>query len=142
MAIDYSLLPLSKPEPRKRTKARKVRVSRAAVRDVRAYVFARERDICRCCRCRPATSMHELQFRSCGGRVSKRNSVAACGDGVSGCHGFAQRHEIAWDDYDRRGAGGHADVSARSSYRRQSGCGRVGDQEIVSPPMVEMETAE
>jgi hypothetical protein len=70
-----------KPEPRKRTKARKVRVSRAAVRDVRAYVFARERDICRICRKRPATSMHELQFRSCGGRVSKRNSVAACGDG-------------------------------------------------------------
>jgi hypothetical protein len=63
---------------------------------IRAYVFAREQNICRCCRIRRSESMHELHFRSLGGKVSKRNSVAVCGDGVRGCHGFLQRNEIAW----------------------------------------------
>ena len=63
---------------------------------IRVYVFAREQEICRCCRLRRAESMHELKFRSQGGKVSKRNSVALCGDGVQGCHGFLQRHEIGW----------------------------------------------
>lgn len=40
--------------------------------------------------------MHELKPRSLGGKRSKRNSIAACGDGVNGCHGFAQRHEIEY----------------------------------------------
>ncbi len=63
---------------------------------IRDYVFAREQQICRCCRIRRAESMHELVFRSQGGKVSKRNSVAVCGDGVRGCHGYLQRHEIDW----------------------------------------------
>src|SRR3954451_3813241 len=94
-----------KPEPRKRTKARKVRVSRAAVRDVRAYVFAREREICRCCRFRPAESMHELRPRSLRGKVSRTNSVAVCGSGTTGCHGYLQANEIRWHG-DWRGAEG------------------------------------
>lgn len=40
--------------------------------------------------------MHELVFRSQGGKRSATNSVAVCGDGVRGCHGLLQRHEIAW----------------------------------------------
>jgi hypothetical protein len=118
-----------------------VNAARAKVtKDVRAYVFARERDICRICRKRPATSMHELQFRSCGGRVSKRNSVAACGDGVSGCHGFAQRHEIAWDDYGL-GAEGTL-VFEPTTYRAADWMQIKFGSKLISPPMVEMETAE
>lgn len=63
---------------------------------IRDYVFEREQGICRCCRIRKAESMHELRFRSLGGKVSKRNSVAVCGDGVQRCHGFLQRNEIDW----------------------------------------------
>ncbi len=63
--------------------------------EIRAYVFARERNVCRCCRKRRAESMHEIVFRSAGGKVSKTNSIAVCGDGVRGCHGFMQRHEIS-----------------------------------------------
>jgi 5-methylcytosine-specific restriction endonuclease McrA len=57
-------------------------------------VFARDRETCRICRIRPAESMHEIVPRSLGGKVSLANSIAVCGDGVRGCHGFAQRHEI------------------------------------------------
>jgi hypothetical protein len=99
--MDYSWLKdvpgaVCKPEPRKRTKARKVRVRRDRTAEIRAYVFARERDICRCCRMRAAESMHELRPKSLRGRVSRTNSVAVCGDGVRGCHGFLQRHEISF----------------------------------------------
>lgn len=83
-----------KPLPRRITKARKKRAHAMTVSEVREYVFARERNICRCCRKRPAESMHEIVFRSQRGKVSKKNSIAVCGDGVRGCHGFLQRHEI------------------------------------------------
>lgn len=63
---------------------------------IRAFVFDREQDICRCCRLRRADSMHELRFRSLGGKVSKRNSVAVCGSGTTGCHGFLQSWQISW----------------------------------------------
>lgn len=65
-------------------------------RNVRAYIFEREQGICRCCRIRATESMHELRFRSLGGKVSRFNSVALCGDGTRGCHGFLQRLEIEW----------------------------------------------
>lgn len=84
-----------KPEPRKRAKSRTMRVYHGHVKETRDYVFARERGICRCCRIRAAESMHELRPKSLRGKVSKRNSVAVCGDGVRGCHGMLQRHEIA-----------------------------------------------
>jgi hypothetical protein len=91
MAIDWEAITaaggIGKGTPRKRTKARKVRVNRAAVRDVRAYVFAREREICRCCRFRPAESMHEIKPKSLRGKVSRINSIAVCGSGTTGCHG-------------------------------------------------------
>lgn len=66
------------------------------VSEIREFVFDREQGICRCCRIRRAESMHELRFRSLGGKVSKRNSVAVCGNGVEGCHGLLQRLQIDW----------------------------------------------
>ena len=71
----------------------------------RDYVFARERHVCRCCQFRHADTMHELIPRSIGGKRSASNSVAVCGDGVRGCHGFLQRHEIKWTS-DGEGAEG------------------------------------
>jgi len=50
--------------------------------------------------------MHELVFRSLGGKRSASNSIAVCGDGVRGCHGLLQRHEIKWQDRDGVGAEG------------------------------------
>lgn len=87
---------LPKPEPRQRTKGRRERLARAETRAVREYVFMRERNICRCCRVRPAESMHEMIFRSQGkaGRPSRINSIAVCGSGTTRCHGFLQAHQI------------------------------------------------
>jgi hypothetical protein len=79
---------------RKRATARKKRERRMNTAEVRAYVFAREKGICRCCGYMAAESMHELRPRSLGGLVCKENSIAVCGDGTRGCHGKLQRHEI------------------------------------------------
>lgn len=76
---------------------------------IRDYVFAREQEICRCCRLRRAESMHELVFRSQGGKVSKRNSVAVCGQLVGTeqcCHTYLQQYEIEWQQADLNGAEG------------------------------------
>lgn len=100
----YATCPIPKPERRKKTKAREERVESERVAKVRAYVFARERNVCRCCRCRPAESMHELRPRSLRGKVSRSNSVAVCGSGTTGCHGFLQQHRITWDGSHTLGA--------------------------------------
>lgn len=89
-------VPCPKGPTRKQLKAKRKRRHRRHVRIVREYVFARERDLCRCCRSRAAHSMHELLPRSLGGKVSRANSVAVCGTGTTLCHGYLQRHEIAW----------------------------------------------
>lgn len=96
MAIEWQKFAIPKPEPRKKTKARADRVQGDRVQRIHDYVFARERNICRICRFRAAESMHELRPRSLRGKVSRQNSVAVCGDGVRGCHGFAQRNEIRY----------------------------------------------
>lgn len=90
-------LAFPKPEPRKRTTERKKRVKYLTHHEVHDYCFGRERDICRCCRKRNAESMHEIQGRGRGGRVSPVNSIAVCGALVGGtsCHTFLQREEIA-----------------------------------------------
>ena len=92
---------LAKPEPRQRVKARQQRQQAAQVRAIRVEVFAREMGMCRCCGWRAAESMHELRFKSLGGTASRENSVAVCGDGTRGCHGFLQRLEITYR-FDRR----------------------------------------
>lgn len=68
---------------------------------IREYIFAREENWCRCCRLRPAESMHELISRGRGGKVSKRNSVAVCGTIVGTeqcCHTYLQQAEIKWHE--------------------------------------------
>jgi hypothetical protein len=90
----YERCEIAKPEPRARVKRRKRRLLSEHVREVREYVFLREGHVCRICGVRPAQSMHEIRPRSLGGKVSRENSIAVCGDGVQGCHGYCQRHEI------------------------------------------------
>lgn len=97
--MDYTFLKaipgsIMKPEPRKKTKARAKRRQATYVDEVRVYVFGRERNICRCCRFREAHSMHEIRFRSLGGKISKSNSIAVCGTGTTLCHGLLQQGQI------------------------------------------------
>lgn len=122
-----------KPEPRKRLKARERVSYRDHVKAVRDYVFGRERGLCRCCRIRAAESMHELVFKSRGGKVSRKNSVAVCGDGVQGCHGLLQAHQVHYGT-SQRGADAtltFTPITARAAdYLRV----KVGES-IVSPLM-------
>lgn len=72
------------------------------ITNVRTYVFSRETGICRCCRRRPAESLHELIGAGAMGSRLKatnpHNSVAVCGRlGNVGCHGHLQRHEIHFE---------------------------------------------
>lgn len=93
----YDVCAIPKGERQRRLgKARKRRAEWQRSQVTRDYVFERERDHCRICLRRFAQTMHELIFRSLGGKVCISNSVAVCGDGVLGCHGYAQRHEIDW----------------------------------------------
>lgn len=97
-----------KPEPRKTKKAREREHYADYVAKIRAYVFGRERGICRCCMLRSAESMHELQSKGAGGLVSKKNSVAVCGRLVGAepsCHTYLQQRQIQWS-HEGRGAEG------------------------------------
>ncbi len=130
---------------RARHTAKKRRAKTKHWPDVRAYIFARERDLCRCCRKRQAESMHELKFRSAGGKVSKANSVAVCGDGVRGCHGLLQRHQI--DVYGEHGS--TTDINAERTLTfhavtltAQEWLGVTQGQELISPVMVDIERAD
>ena len=144
MTLDeyYQSCGISKGEPRKRTKARKKRVHRGDVAEVRVYVFGREREICRCCRFRVAESMHELRFKSLGGKVSRRNSVAVCGSGTTGCHGYLQEHDIDWDEMDEnRRAEATLHFIPVTEYAAEWLRIKLGES-IESPVMFEMETAD
>lgn len=133
----YATCGTPKHLPRRIAKARKKRAHAMTVAEVREYVFARERNICRCCRKRPAESMHEIVFRSQRGKVSKKNSIAVCGDGVRGCHGFCQRHEIAVSVWDER-AEGLLVFEPVSIAAQDWLCVKAGES-IASPVMVEIE---
>jgi 5-methylcytosine-specific restriction endonuclease McrA len=98
--VDTSQLAHPKGKTRKQVKAKAKRTRAAHVAEVRAYVFAREGGVCRCCGIREAQSMHEIRPRSLGGTVSRENSIAACGSGTTGCHGFMQNHEISVEPTD------------------------------------------
>lgn len=90
---------IRKPEPRKKSKRRAQRIYANYAATVRAYIFGRERDICRICRIRRAESRHELVLRSQGGKVSRVNSIAVCGTIVGAspsCHTYIQAKEILW----------------------------------------------
>jgi 5-methylcytosine-specific restriction endonuclease McrA len=79
---------------RKQAKGKQERAESKQVKAIRAAVFERDRYLCRCCGHRPAESMHEIRPRSLGGKVSMTNSIALCGDGTRGCHGYITRHEV------------------------------------------------
>lgn len=99
MANYYEQCAIPKGEPRARTKRRKDRVQADADAEIRVFVFGRERDICRVCRVRRADSRHELIPRSLGGKVTKRNCIAVCGEivgAVPSCHTYLQSHQIQW----------------------------------------------
>src|SRR4051812_18528693 len=109
MAIGYGA-PCPKPEPRKRTKARTEQQASSHVKSIREAVFEREHHACRCCGTRMATSMHEIRPRSLGGAVSMENSIALCGSGTTGCHGFCQRYSIRIHGQDAQGVLGFEPV--------------------------------
>lgn len=114
--MDYAFLKdipgaIPKPEPRKKLKRREQAAELDRIHRVRMFITGRDRDWCRCCCFRRMESMHEIKGRGASGLGSKavnpRNSIAACGDGVRGCHGFMQRNEIKVDVLDKRvGANG------------------------------------
>ncbi len=134
----YSAAPISKGTPKRILKARKKREHAMSVSEIREYVMARERNVCRCCRKRRAESMHELKFRSQGGKPSRKNSVGVCGDGVRGCHGFLQRHEIEWFT----GPYGAEETVTFWPNKSQAACDWLAikiDESIESAPMREME---
>lgn len=94
MSDYYQTCGTPKPEPRRKSKRRAQRIYGDYVAEVRCFVFGRERNICRICRIRRADSMHELVFRSQGGKVSRVNSIAVCGSGTTGCHGLIHSRQI------------------------------------------------
>lgn len=84
---------------------RRKRAQFKRARTTRALVFEREQQKCRVCRLRRAETMHELIPRSIGGKACLSNSVAVCGDGTRGCHGFCQRYEIVYQGFDNGAEG-------------------------------------
>ncbi|WP_405490396.1 HNH endonuclease [Nocardia sp. NBC_00511] len=56
----------------------------------RALVAERSGGWCEICGVMRAESVHHRRKRSQGGPWSGSNCVAACGDGVRGCHGWAE----------------------------------------------------
>lgn len=137
MDMSDARLAYPKPEARVKTKARQEKIRVTSVKDVRQYVFARERNLCRCCRIRPAESMHEIRPRSVGGKVSRKNSVALCGSGTTGCHGHAQGHRISIGG-SILGAEAELVFTANNQAAAEHCRIKVGEQ-IVSRPMQEVE---
>tara|TARA_R110000824_G_scaffold8899_3_gene40409 strand:- start:19756 stop:20097 length:342 start_codon:yes stop_codon:yes gene_type:complete len=78
-----------KPIPRKKEKRQREAKNREWVSWVRVKVFEREKNQCRVCQ-QQAEEMHEMRFRSLGGLVSLKNSIAVC----RSCHRDLQQHRI------------------------------------------------
>lgn len=131
--------PCPKPDPRQRGMRRRQSQHRAMVAAVRAYVFDREAHGCRVCRRRFAQSMHELVPRSLGGRVSKRNSIAVCGSGTTGCHGFLQHHQIVYDASTGFGAEGMLLFTPRTAQAAEHLRAPINEWIISLPRVVERE---
>lgn len=142
----YQTCGTPKHKPREKNSRRSIRrtakpqAARDRISEIRDYVFARERGICRLCRSRRAESMHEIQSRGAGGKVSKRNSIAVCGQIGNGheCHGRAQRKQIVITYPDDRKAEGALCVTPRDAATADWLRIKLGE-DLVSPPMREME---
>ena len=85
--------------PRVIEKAQKVKAIEAHRKSVKAQVFARDGGKCRVCG-GPAQEMHELVFRSLGGKRSLENSIAVCNYQGRNCHRLLQRLCIEWEGAD------------------------------------------
>ncbi len=141
MSDYYQTCALPKGEPRKRRKGREKRQKVKSVHEVRAYVEARERGVCRICRARRGESMHELRFRSLGGKVSRRNSVWVCGSGTTGCHGLAQSLQVKYDMGPPEGAEGSITFTPCTALAADWLKVKVGES-ILSEPTGVLEVAE
>ena len=85
--------------------------------------------------------MHELQFRSQGGKVSRRNSVAVCGDGLRGCHGYLQRHEIDWQAHNQIARAEGTVTFYPITWPAAEWLGIKRGEKLESPVMLEIEAA-
>lgn len=88
-----SIQPLTKGMPtvlRRKFKRAAIEKDRVAIKDA---VFRRDGGRCRVCGA-PATEMHELVFRSRGGKRSLYNSIAVCDWRANSCHQMLQKHVI------------------------------------------------
>ncbi|WP_280475457.1 HNH endonuclease [Nocardia asiatica] len=61
----------------------------------RKLLATRSGGLCERCGIAPAQSVHHRWKRGQGGPWSASNCVALCGDGVRGCHGFAEHNPNA-----------------------------------------------
>lgn len=86
-------LQFPKPAPRAITKPAKAKLAELHRRSIKRQVFDRDGGKCRVCG-GTAQEMHELQFRSLGGKRSLENSVAVCNYTGRGCHRLLQTHAI------------------------------------------------
>lgn len=93
MSIDYSQLALPKGTPRVVLKSLKAKAAEKHRKDIKAQVFARDGGKCRVCGGQ-AEEMHELEFRSLGGKRSLENSIAVCIFRGNNCHRLLQTHAI------------------------------------------------
>lgn len=84
-----AFLPQPKPVPHPIAKAAKAKATEQHRRVTKAAVFARDKGKCRVCG-DVAHEMHELRFRSLGGKVSLENSVAVCNFRGRNCHRLLQ----------------------------------------------------
>lgn len=135
--------PQPKPTPRRILKGLEKRAKARTTAEIRQYVFARERNICRCCRKREAKSMHEIVPRGRGGKVSKKNSIAVCGQLVGTeecCHTYLQQSAIIVN---------HTDLGAEdtlffepTSKQASDWIGIDNGSIFISPTMCEVEAAE
>jgi len=82
-----------KPAPRAIEKAKRLKAAEAERVSVKNAVWKRDRAACRVCG-KPADEMHELRFRSLGGRRSLENSIAVCTFRGNNCHRLLQSHAI------------------------------------------------
>lgn len=97
MGIDYSQLAIPKPEPRWKTKAKKVAQEAKAQKECYAHVDRRDSHCCRVCRARvggvgmlQAVHHHHLVYRSRGGDHDTKNVLSLCVK----CHSAVHHGEI------------------------------------------------
>ena len=95
--------PQPKPVPRVVEQHAKRKDAEQHRRAVKKLVFARDGGKCRVCGA-SATEMHELRFRSLGGKRSLENSIAVCTINARNCHRLLQTLaiEVEGDNAERR----------------------------------------